>query len=104
MLGLKDLVIAKSGTFINNGNTAMDHIINQGNVMNNKSMEAITNIDNSGRVNNTSNMVAGNNFNNSGTVEGKKSTYFVQNSLVNSGASKFGTEVKFFCGNSVEGP
>src|SRR5580704_2630246 len=62
MLGNKDLIISRNGTFINNGNTVMEHIVNEGTIMNSMSMDAINNIDNTGHINNTSNMVAGNDF------------------------------------------
>lgn len=104
MVGTRDLIIARSGTFINNGNTAIDRIENQGSIVNNMSMDAVADIDNSGSITNNSNMVAGNDFNNSGTVEGKKSTYFVQNNLVSNPLAKFGTGIQFFAANTMQAP
>lgn len=103
LVGASHLSVAFSGTFVNDGNTAMESITNEGTVINNRSMDAINNIDNRGKISNGSNMAAGNDFNNSGTIEGKKSTTcFAQNNLVSSPDSKFGTGVRFFANNTIE--
>lgn len=103
MVGMKDLVISKSGTFVNNGNTVMNRIVNEGTISNNLEMEAMNDVDNKGLIENNNNMVGGNNFANyGGTANGKGGAYFVNNSIFTSPASNFGTQVKVFFGNSIE--
>jgi len=103
MVGFRDLRIASSGQFINNGNTVMERIVNEGRIVNNQSMDAITDIDNKGTIQNTSNLVAGNDFNNtSGVVTGEKSTLFAQNNIITSPDSKIGPGVRGFYGNAIE--
>ena len=103
MVGMKDLVISKSGKFVNNGNTVMNRIVNEGTINNNLFMEAMTDVDNKGLIENNNNMVAGNNLENfGGKANGTNGAYFVNNNLFTSPASKFGEQVKVFYGNSIE--
>ncbi|MDB5284831.1 MAG: hypothetical protein JWO06_3906 [Bacteroidota bacterium] len=103
MVGMKDLVIAKTGSFVNNGNTVMKRIINEGSIQNNLTMEAMMDVDNKGKIDNNNNLVAGNNFENfGGSASGKGGAYFVNNTVINSPASKIGNDVKVFCGNQIE--
>jgi len=102
MVGMKDLVISKSGKFVNNGNTVMNRIVNEGTINNNLMMEAMTDVDNKGLIENNNNMVAGNNLENfGGTAKGNNGAYFVNNNLFTSPASKFGEKVKVFYGNEI---
>ena len=103
MIGMKDLVIAKSGSFVNNGNTVMKRIINEGSIQNNLSMEAMNDVDNKGKIDNNNNLVAGNNFANfGGNAGGKGGAYFVNNNVITSPASTIGTNVNVFVGNQIE--
>jgi hypothetical protein len=102
MVGMKDLVIAKGGNFVNNGNTVMKRIVNEGTIKNNKIMEAIMDIENKSVIENN-NTVTGSNFENfGGNAEGKGGAYFVSNQINSSPASKFGSEVKVFSANANE--
>lgn len=102
-VGMKDMLVAKSGTFINNGNTVMKRIINEGTINNNLMMEAMIDIENKGSIENNNNVVAGNNLHHyAGNAEGKGGTYFINNTVNTSSVAKFGTDVKVFYGNAIE--
>jgi hypothetical protein len=101
MVGNKDLVVAKTGKFVNNGNTVMNRIVNEGSISNNQILEAMNNIDNSGAIANNSNIVAGNNYSSyGGHADGNGGAYFVNNNI--SASSKFGTDVRVFYGSAIE--
>lgn len=103
LVGMKDMVIAKGGKFVNNGNTVLKSIMNEGTLTNNMILEAMNNIDNRAAISNNNNMVAGNNFNNmNGTAAGQNGAYFVNNTINASPAAKFGSDVRVFYGNSIE--
>ncbi len=103
MFGMKDLVISKSGRFINNGNTVMKRIINEGSISNNLVMETMNDMDNKGLIENNNNMVAGNNFENmGGDAKGNGGAYYVNNNVFTSPSSNFGVQVKVFYGNEIE--
>jgi hypothetical protein len=103
MVGMKDLVITKTGTFVNNGNTVMKRIINEGTINNNLLMEAMVDFDNKGKIENNNNVVAGNNFDNySGSVDGKGGAYYVNNTIHTSPDANFSKNVDVFYGNAVE--
>ena len=105
MIGMKDLVILKSGKFINNGNTVMKRIVNEGSIDNNLIMEAMMDIDNKGNIGNNNNMVAGNNFENfGGKAAGNSGAYFIENSVYTSPASSFGKDIKVFRGDMMGKP
>ena len=100
MVGMKDLVVAKTGTFVNNGNTVMKRILNEGLIKNNMSMEAMMDIENKSSIENN-NMISGNSFDNfGGTAEGNNGSYYINNNINTSPASKFGADVKVFYGNA----
>ncbi|MES2621826.1 MAG: hypothetical protein V4615_13330 [Bacteroidota bacterium] len=102
MVGMKDLVIAKGGAFVNNGNTVMKRILNRGSVKNNMIMEAIMDIQNESSMENNS-IMSGNSFDNfGGTAAGNNGAYFVNNTVNSSPASKFGGDVKVYYGNANE--
>ena len=103
MVGMKDMMVTKSGKFVNNGNAVLKRIINEGTINNNQIMEAILDIDNRGDINNNNNMVAGNSFSNiSGDAAGKGGAYYVNNNVSSSPTAKFGKDVKVFAGNMME--
>ncbi|GEM_PF-1564639 len=103
MVGMKDLVISKSGKFINNGNTVMKRIINEGTIDNNLVMETMNDMDNKGLIENNNNVVAGNNFENfGGDAKGNGGAYYVNNNVFTSPSSNFGVQVKVFYGNEIE--
>ena len=103
MIGMKDLVISKSGKFVNNGNTVMGRIVNEGSIDNNLIMEAMMDIDNKGNIENNNNMVAGNNFDNfGGHANGNGGAYFIDNSVYTSPSSDFGKDVKVFQGDAIK--
>lgn len=103
MVGMKDMMVTKSGKFVNNGNTVLKRIINEGTINNNLIMEAMMDIENKGAIANNNNMVAGNNFSNiSGEVAGKGGAYYVNNNISSSTTAKFGKDVKVFYGNAME--
>ena len=100
MVGMKDLVVAKTGTFVNNGNTVMKRILNEGFIKNNMSMEAMMDIENKSNIENN-NMISGDSFDNfGGTAEGNNGSYYINNNINTSPASKFGADVKVFYGNA----
>jgi hypothetical protein len=102
MVGMKDLVVAKGGQFVNNGNTVMKRILNRGSIKNNMIIEAIMDIENSSSIENN-NMMSGNSFDNfGGTAAGTNGAYFVNNTVNASPASKFGSDVKVYYGNANE--
>jgi hypothetical protein len=102
MVGMKDLVVAKNGKFVNNGNTVMKRIINEGSIKNTMIMEAIMDIENKSLIENN-NMVTGSNFENfGGNAAGNGGAYFVNNQINSSPASKFGADVKVFSANANE--
>jgi hypothetical protein len=103
MVGMKDLVIAKSGKFVNNGNTVMKRIVNEGTINNNLIMEAMFDVDNKGNIDNNNNMVTGNNFDNmGGQANGYGGSYYVNNNILTSPAATFGHNVNVFYGSNVE--
>lgn len=102
MVGMTDLVISKSGRFVNNGNTVMKRIINEGTIDNNLVMESMNDVDNKGLIENNNNMVAGNNFDNyGGNAKGNGGAYFVNNNILTSPSSNFGVHVNVFYGNEL---
>jgi len=103
MIGMKEMVVAKSGKFVNNGNTVLKRIINEGSISNNLVMEAMLDIENKGTIENNNNVVAGNNMQNyGGNATGKGGAYFVNNTINSSPSAKFGNDVKVFYGNAIE--
>lgn len=103
MVGMKDLVVAKGGKFVNNGNTVMKSIVNEGSITNNLIMEAMNDVYNRASISNNNNMVAGNNFQNfGGNASGNNGAYFVNNTIQTSPNAKFGTDVRVFYGNAIE--
>lgn len=103
MVGMKDLVITKSGNFVNDGNTVMKRIINEGSIHNNLLMEAMMDVDNKGNIDNNNNMVAGNNFDNmGGHAAGKAGAYFVNNNVLTSPKSDFGKDVQVLYAKQIE--
>jgi hypothetical protein len=103
MVGMKDLVITNTGKFVNNGNTVVKRIINEGNISNNLLLEAMEDIDNKGEIESNNNTVAGNNFNNyGGKATGDGGAYFANNNISTSPASSFGKNVDVFYGNQIE--
>lgn len=103
MVGMKDLVVAKSGTFVNNGNTVMKRIVNEGTINNNLIMEAMGDFDNKGQIANNNNIVAGNNLSNyGGEAGGKGGAYFVNNNVSASASAKFGSDIRVMYGNAIE--
>jgi hypothetical protein len=102
MVGMKDLVVAKNGEFVNNGNTVMKRIINEGSIKNNMMMEAIVDIENKSLIENN-NLVSGSNFENfGGNAAGNGGAYYVSNQINSSPASKFGSDVKVFSAKANE--
>lgn len=104
MVGMRDLVIGKLGKFVNNGNTVMKRIVNEGLISNNLIMEAMEDIDNKGKIENNNNMVAGNNFDNyaGANAEGTNGAYFINNTIDVAPAANFGKNVDVFYGNAIE--
>lgn len=102
-VGMKDLLVTRSGTFINNGNTVMKRIINEGTINNNLMMEAMLDIENKGTIDNNNNVVAGNNLHHfAGNAKGNGGAYFINNNVHTSSTAKFGGDVKVFYGNALE--
>jgi hypothetical protein len=66
LVGMKDLYVAKQGTFVNRGNTVVRTLSNEGTVHNYLCMEAMNNIGTSGSMENNSYMLAGNDFTSTG--------------------------------------
>lgn len=102
MVGMKDLVVAKGGKFLNNGNTVMKRILNEGTIKNNMIMEAMLDIENKSAIENN-NIMTGNSFDNfGGKAEGSNGAYYLNNNVNSSPASKFGNDVKVYYGNANE--
>lgn len=103
LVGMQELVVARNGKFVNNGNTVTKRIVNEGHISNNLIMEAMLDIDNKGAIANNNNMVAGNNFYNfGGNADGNGGAYFVNNTISSSPSAKFGSDVRVFYGNAIE--
>jgi hypothetical protein len=60
LIGMKDLTIAKSGSFVNNGITVVEKIVNKGVVTNNQLMKTMMDNGNDKMVLNTNTIVAAN--------------------------------------------
>jgi len=100
LIGMKDLLISKTGKLINNGSTVMRCITNEGYISNNLLLEAISEIANYGNIENNSLAVSGTNFPNvGGTANGKAGIYIVNNSVLVSPTSKFGSNIQLLCIN-----
>ncbi len=103
MVGMQTLLISKSGMFINNGNTVMKGIVNEGTINNNLIMEAKADADNLGIIDNNNLISASHNFNNlRGTAGGKGGLYIADNKINGSPEATFGNEVRFLVGNETE--
>ncbi|MCS6935515.1 MAG: hypothetical protein NZM35_10260 [Chitinophagales bacterium] len=99
-VGMKDLTIAKGGKLINNGNTTMKSIINEGSITNNMILEAMYDVQNRSQILNNNNLVAGNNLNLiSGNAGGNNGAYFANNSIQTAPAAKISNNVRLFQGN-----
>lgn len=98
--GSKDLTIAKSGQFENNGSMITKRIVNNGVILNNKVMETVFNIENSGSIINNSAVLAGQNLvNNSGNIAGTNGSYIV-NKEVKTQYGEFGNNIKVLVGGN----
>lgn len=103
MVGMKDLVVTKTGMLVNNGNTVMKTIVNEGIINNNLILETMVNFENKGIIGNDNTIVAGNNIHlYDGKAEGKGGTYFANNTVVSSTAAEIGKEVKVLEGGILE--
>lgn len=103
MFGMKDLVITKTGELINNGNTVMRRVLNQGMITNNMIVEAMMDIENESLIGNNNMVIAGNNFDNTGGIAaGKRGAYFINNRVMASPSAIFGSDVKVFKGSLID--
>ena len=102
MVGMQTLLISKSGKFINNGNTVMKGIVNEGTINNNLIIEAKADADNLGSIDNNNLISASHNFNNMrGNAGGKGGLYIADNNINGSPEATFGTDVRFLVGNET---
>ena len=102
MVGMQTLLISQSGKFINNGNTVMKGIVNEGMINNNLIIEAKADADNLGTINNNNLLSASHNFNNlRGNAGGKGGLYIADNNINNSPEATLGHEVRFLVGNET---
>lgn len=102
MIGMQTLLIAKTGTFVNNGNTVMKSIVNEGNLDNNLIIEAKADADNLGTIDNNNLFSANHDFNNlRGSAIGKGGLYIADDSINNSPEATLGSDVRFLVGNET---
>ena len=102
LVGMQTLVVAETGTFINNGNTVMKSVVNEGEINNNMLLEAKGDADNTGTIENNNLISAGHNFNNlRGNAGGKGGLYVADNNIHSAPEAKFGGNVKFLEGNET---
>ena len=95
MVGMKDLVVTKTGMLVNHGNTVMKNIVNEGIINNNLILETMVNFENKGVIGNDNTILAGNNIHfYDGKAEGNGGTYVANNTVVSSTASQIGKDVK----------
>jgi hypothetical protein len=95
MVGMKDLVVTRTGMLVNFGNTVMKTIVNEGIINNNLILETMVNFENKGIIGNDNTIVAGNNIHlYDGKAEGNGGTYFANNTVVSNGATVIGKDVK----------
>ncbi len=95
MVGMKDLVVTKTGMLVNHGNTVMKTIVNEGIINNNLVLETMVNFENKGIIGNDNTIVAGNNIHlYDGKAEGNGGTYFANNTVVSNSAAVIGKDVK----------
>ena len=103
MMGMQTLVISNQGTFINNGNTIMKSIVNEGTINNNQILETKADADNTGTIDNNNLLSAGHNFNNlRGTACGKGGVYVADNNINAAPEATFGKNVRFLEGNETQ--
>lgn len=103
MVGMKDMVVTKTGMLVNNGNTVMKTIVNEGIISNNLILETMVNFENKGIVGNDNSIVAGNNIHlYDGNAAGNGGTYFANNNVVTSPAAVVGSDVKVLYGNVLD--
>ena len=103
IVGIKNLVITKSGFMLNNGTVVVKKIINGGTIYNNQMMEASADIDNWGVIENNNSMVAGNNFDiHAGNAGGVGGAYYVNNNINSVSSSAIGKNVDAFYGNAID--
>ena len=103
MMGMQTLVISNQGTFINNGNTVMKTIVNEGTINNNMILETKADADNTGTIDNNNLLSAGHNFNNlRGTAGGKGGVYVADNNINAAPEAAFGKNVRFLEGNETQ--
>ena len=97
IMGMKDLTVAQTGRFVNNGNTVVRSIINEGSICNNCVMEAMSNIQNTSTIENNHNMLAGNNFSSAGgNAYGKGGRIYANNSATVSVSTELGLGVNVY--------
>lgn len=103
MVGMKDMVVTKTGMFVNHGNTVMKSIINEGIINNNLILETMVNFENKGIIGNDNSIIAGNNLHlYDGNAEGKGGTYFANNNVITSSVAVIGSDVKVLAGNMMD--
>ena len=82
IVGIKDLTIAKTGKFVNNGNAVVRKIVNEGSVANNLVTEAMTNIMSTCTIENNSVILAGNNLESKdGNAYGRGGSFYINNTI-----------------------
>lgn len=99
MVGMKDLLVTRTGMLVNFGNTVMKTIVNEGIINNNLILETMVNFENKGIIGNNNTIVAGNNIHlYDGKAEGNGGTYFANNTVVGGSATIIGKDVKILEG------
>ena len=102
MVGMKDMVVTKTGMFVNHGNTVMKSIVNEGTINNNLILETMVNFENKGIIGNDNSIIAGNNIHlYDGNAAGNGGTYFANNSVISSPAAIIGSDVKVLQGDML---
>ena len=103
LLGAKDITIAQSGVFVNNGSTIVGRIMNEGAVSNNLFMETKADIQNCSMMENYNAIVAGNNFESlGGKASGKDSRYYANKAITQCDSTEFAPGVAVLCTTVAE--
>lgn len=95
--GNKDVLVEKSGSLSNQGNTVFGRLTNEGKVDNDLILETMQDFRNNGIINNSNTTVAGTHLlNESGTATGNGGSYFANGTVVSQPNATFGKKVEVF--------
>lgn len=103
--GNKDILVTKSGSLSNKGNTVVKRLLNEGKINNELVLETMMEMENTGWVHNSSVTLSGSNLlNRGGVLDGKNGNYFSNNSVIASPNSIYGKNIKILQSTSFSNP